>query len=337
MTQKTNAISWINRLVNWIESLPGPTWLFYLSMLLLFGFLNNATLWLDETLPLGVFDFYRTSIVIWVVYPLGLFQYLISTAKTSLHTFAPLLGTENSDLSLWETKFTKFPSRIAWLVLITGILFRYFQLAEIAGAANTSTFFSLTLAYNSIFGVFAYSTSVILITQSVRQMILVGQIHREARGISLFQLDAAHAFSNLTSRIGIGAFLLTLFSAIQNPELSIISIVFNISGLLVAMGAFVLPLAGMRTRLQILRKKKLSAVNQLIEKSFSKLNMSAEVADQKDVSILLSKIKGFIIERNEITNISTLPWETATFRGFATTILLPMFLWFVTRLLERFL
>ncbi len=337
MTLKTNATSWIDRLISWIENLPGPTWLIYLFMFLLVNLTNNAVLWLDGTLPFGTFDFYRTSVVVFVVYPLGLFHYLSISAKNAFQTFSPLLKKGKSEHSQWEKRLTKLPARIAWLVLIMTVLIRISRLEEIADSAISSNFFYLTFAYESIFGIFAFSISIILIIQSVRQLILVSQIHREAREISLFQLDAAHAFSNLTSRIGIGVFLLTVFSVIQNAEFDIITFVFNISGLLLAIGAFVLPLTGMRAQLQALKKKNLSTVNQLIEVSFSKLNMSAEATDQKDLSNLMTKVNGLIIERNEIRKISTLPWETATFRGFATTILLPVFIWFVTRLLDRFL
>jgi len=338
MTQRTNVISWIDRLVSRIESLPGPTWLIYLLMILILSIANNAFLWLAGTLPIGTFDFYRTSFVVDLIYPLGLFHYLSITAKNALQTFSPLLEKGKSELIQWEKRLTKFPARIAWLTLIVIVLFWFSQIEEIADSINTSGYlFYLSFAYESIVGMFTFLFSIILIIQSVRQMILVSQIHRETGEISLFQLDAAHAFSNLTSRIGIGAFLLTVWSVIQSPEFDIINFVFNISGLLLAIGAFVLPLTGMRAKLQALKRKNLSTVNHLIDVSFSKLNMSAEASDQKDLSNLMTKINGLIIERNEIRKISTLPWETTTFRGFATTILLPVFIWFVTRLLDRFL
>jgi len=337
MAKSKNSISWTDRLVTWIESLAGPSWLIYLLIFLIVSIVSNAVLWLDGTSPFGTFNFYRTSIVVFFVYPLGLLHYLKFTAKNALKTFSPLLKKGKSEYSLWENRLTILPARIAWLVLLVTIVYRFSQIEEIANPANTSSFFYLIFAYNSIFGIFAFSTSVILIIQSVRQLILVSQIHGEAREINLFQLEAAHAFSNLTSRIGIGVFLLTVFSLIQNSEFDFVSLVFNISGLLLAVGAFVLPLAGMRARLQVLKRNNLSTVNQLINVSFSKLNKSVEATSDRDGSNLSTKINDLIIERNEIRNISTLPWETATFRGFATTILLPVFLWFVTRLLDSFL
>jgi len=337
MAQKTQSISWIDRLVSWIDRLPGPNWLIYLLMLLIFGIFNNAVAWLARAVPLGTFDSYRTGIVVSSVASLGLLHYLRFTAKNALQTFSPLLEKGKSEVIEWEKRLIKFPARMAWFALVVVVLFWYSQLEEILGSANTSgIIFYLTFAYDSIFGNLVFSITIILIIQSVRQLILVSQIHREAGNISLFQLDAAHAFSNLTSRIGVGVIFLTILSILQNTEFNIIDIAFNFIGLLIAIGAFVLPLTGMRARLQGLKKKSLSKVNQLIEAAFSKLNASAEANDQKDLSKLMTKINGLIIERDEIEKISTLPWDTATFRGFATSILLPLFLWFVTRLLDSF-
>lgn len=43
-TKKLYPISWLNRLTNWVDSLPIPAWLFYVMLLLVLLILNNAVL-----------------------------------------------------------------------------------------------------------------------------------------------------------------------------------------------------------------------------------------------------------------------------------------------------
>jgi hypothetical protein len=48
-------------------------------------------------------------------------------------------------------------------------------------------------------------------------------------------------------------------------------------------------------------------------------------------------IKALIRKRQMLENISTWPWNPGIIRGFATTLLLPVFLRLVIQLLEGFL
>lgn len=42
-----------------------------------------------------------------------------------------------------------------------------------------------------------------------------------------------------------------------------------------------------------------------------------------------------ISQRDLIGRLSTWPWSTGTIRGFATTLLIPVAIWLITRLLDR--
>src|SRR5262245_13768152 len=69
-------ISWIDYLIARITRLPGPSWLFYLALLILLMVANNGLQWMDGTVPVGTFDQVRTTDVIFPVYFLALMHYL---------------------------------------------------------------------------------------------------------------------------------------------------------------------------------------------------------------------------------------------------------------------
>lgn len=55
------------------------------------------------------------------------------------------------------------------------------------------------------------------------------------------------------------------------------------------------------------------------------------MGDTKDAIAALMR------ERELIKSVSTWPWDPRMIRGFASALLLPVFLWLITRLLERLL
>ena len=56
-----------------------------------------------------------------------------------------------------------------------------------------------------------------------------------------------------------------------------------------------------------------------------------------DVSKLKTTLDVFNGEKTRIEKSSIWPWEWGTVRGFASTLLLPVFMWFVTSALEKWL
>ena len=45
--------SWIDRMIRWIDRLPGPPWLFYLTSTLALTVLITVVMWIDGSVPFG--------------------------------------------------------------------------------------------------------------------------------------------------------------------------------------------------------------------------------------------------------------------------------------------
>ena len=75
----------------------------------------------------------------------------------------------------------------------------------------------------------------------------------------------------------------------------------------------------------------------MLQLTSDRFHNRVENSDYDNLKGMETAIGTLIRERELFAKISTWPWDPGTFRGFASTLLLPIFLWLITRLLERFL
>ncbi|HLE51551.1 MAG TPA: hypothetical protein VI755_05790 [Anaerolineales bacterium] len=331
------ASSWIDRLIQWISRIPGPAWLIYVAALLAFALLNNAVFWLDGSLAAGSFDRIRVLDSGFIVYFVALYHHLSLVAGRSFQDFRPVLKTADSDIRILEYRLTTFPRQLGWLAILVGIGLGIVSVQSDPGSYGLDVAMTLLpVVYQSAAQIFVISALVALILQIIRQLRLVIDLHRQAAEIDLFQLAPVHAFASLTARAGIGLVVFMVFnglleySEITGAPLYVMVIV---GGL--AIFVFVMPLLGMRNRLKAEKARLLSVTNEALKVTIGRIHDQVNSNQQEDIAGLNTAMNALIVERNLIEGISTWPWEPSTLRGFASTLLLPIFLWLVTRLLER--
>jgi hypothetical protein len=113
--------SWIDRLTQWIDRIPGPSWLFYIASLLASALLNNAIFWMDGSLTMGSFEPVRVLDSFFIVFFIALYHHLSLVAGRSFQEFRPLLKSPDSELRVLEYRLTTFPRRLGWLAIFVGI------------------------------------------------------------------------------------------------------------------------------------------------------------------------------------------------------------------------
>jgi hypothetical protein len=69
----------------------------------------------------------------------------------------------------------------------------------------------------------------------------------------------------------------------------------------------------------------------------SMTNLHQSIAERKleEVELLVKAIEGVHRQQAILEQIPTWPWQPGTVRGVTTTVLVPIFLWVVLRVLER--
>lgn len=332
--------SWMDTLVGWIDGLPGHGLLFYILSGLGLGITINAIFWIDGSVPLGTIDPLNTSFSLFVLYWLILYQYLTHVGSRSLQTFRPLLDASDEDVERLEYELAKLPRWLGWLSIPIG--FGVFA-AEIPG--NPQEFGDLVpntalvpIGDVAITG-FMAACFICLLIRSIRQLRMVARLHSRATNINLLELEPAHAFSELTSRTGIGLIFVLVFSLVFAPATgkTAFDVITDMFVAVIAVAIFVVPLLGMRALLEKEKERVLKETSELLQTTRDLFHAKVKSRNYDSLEGMETAISTLIRERKLFEKISTWPWKTVTLRGFASTLLLPIFIWLITRLLERFI
>ncbi len=332
--------SWIDRLIEAIERTPGPSSLFYVVALLALALLNHAVFWLDGSLAAGSFDAIKLADALYIVYFVALYHHLSRVAKQSFQVFQPMLGSDDSDLRILEYRLTTLPGGLGWLAILLGLGFAIFFIQlEPADFGLDTALTLLPVIYLYAFLVVLFSSVFSLIFQTTRQLMLVNRLHRQATDINLFKLAPAHAFACLTARAGIGLVLIIVLNGLSNPsgvsDVDPFSLFSNVAVGVAAVITFSVPLLSMHSRLTEEKARLLNETNEAIQLTIGRIHEQVNSNEYEAMSGLNTAMGALSAERNLLESIPTWPWNPSTLRGFASTLLLPIFIWLVTVFLGR--
>ncbi|MGA9534114.1 MAG: hypothetical protein WBR18_15460 [Anaerolineales bacterium] len=329
--------SWIDGLIRWISGLPGPSWVFYLLSTLALGLLITVVLWVDGSVPFGSYGSMQGIFPPFVFYFLALYHYLTRVGSRALRTFRPFLDVDESELVRIDYELATLPRGLGWIGIVIALatLPPYFSGGQAFGDRNPNTAlpYVVAIAATTFFG----ATIFCLIFRSFRQLRMVHRLHAAATNINLLKLEPAHAFSGLTARTGGGLILLMILGYIYDPAAFYGA--YNLAGYatiaLPAVVTFFVPVMGMRDRLKEEKSRALGEASDLLEMTSDALEKKIRDQDYDDLQGMETAIRALIRRRELLDGISTWPWDTGTIRGFASTLLLPILLWLITRLLGK--
>lgn len=329
--------SWVDRLTWWVDRLPIPAWLTYTLGVLLVALMITLTLWVDGSVPIGSYGTFQGIFPPFVFYFLALYHYLTKVGSRSLGRFRPLLEADEAEFARIDYELATLPRGLGWLAIVVALvtLPNFFLSGQAFGDREPNS--ALPYVVAAVSAGFFGATIFCLIIRSLRQLRMVHSLHARATNINLQKLEPTHAFSGLTARTGIGIILLLILGYIRNP--SLIHGVWVYSYLIMAATAiviFLVPIMGMRDRLSEEKKRVLHETSDLLQLTGDKLDGKIRADDYSGLQGMETAIQALIRKREMLAKISTWPWNAGTIRGFASTLLLPVFLWLVTHLLDRF-
>jgi hypothetical protein len=168
---------------------------------------------------------------------------------------------------------------------------------------------------------------------------MVSHIHALATSIHLFHAGPVYAFSELTAHTGIGLIIFACFIILLSaPDPSDLFAYLSITSIVaVAVAAFVLPLQGMHQRLVKEKAQLETRINAGVEVAHEELQerlRTRNFAGGDDLDKLLSSLLSL---REVAAKLSTWPWQTGTLRSFLSALLIPILVWIITTVLERFI
>ena len=332
--------SFLDRFMDFVQRQRVPYWLTYLCCLVLEVAIFHILAWADGWMPLYTFNPLIATFPIWLWVPLAIMTYVDSVAVGALSSFRPLLDIDEEQYSRLKYEFTNMPSRGVFLSgLFWGInylLITYFgyQTAYV-GLGWGKVFSAMTFAV----GLFTYLTGSVIYYHSIRHLSLINRTVRMAKKFNLFRLDPVHAFSRVTSLIGISWMLMLTLTLLTLPiRLATgLGVAIMAVQILLAIAAFVLPLWFVHRRLVSEKRNLIAELNLRFQSAMDKLHHALDKNEKDDVDHFSNALMGMGAEREVLTAIPTWPWRAGTLTGFLSAIVLPIIIFLIQFAVEKWL
>jgi hypothetical protein len=331
---------WLDRLIDWIDRAPGSNVAWLVGFALLQATYVTGLCWWEGTLPVGDVDLPRLFVVVVAPYLLGTRFYLDRVACAALDDFRPALSVDDAELERMRYELTTLPARttlvltvfaavvflVNWVRIPTWILEQY---AHTLGAG---------LIAMGPLGLFTFTVGVLSIAQAVHQLQMVERIHGRATTIRLFRTKPLYAFSRVAAQTGMSLLLLIYYVTAVRPDVLLASPPLKalvLAMVATAVGCFILPLRGMHRRIAAEKDRALAMTALRFETLTARLHERFEAGDITDGDKLATQLAGVVAERDAVARVPTWPWDTTTMTAFVTTMVLPVIVWILQRVLTR--
>ena len=334
--------TWFERVMSRLESGRLPWWLLVTLVYLAVATLMTASFWLDGSAPVGTIG--RPAIdAFYPAYGLFMLLYLRRSGREAMDRFEPALrGVDTATIDGYRRRLTGMTDREALLGFLVGAAVGIVTVLEyLTGPTvrtdiiGTTPLSSGVVAVGSVLG---YSLGLIGVVFIISALRAIPDVHHAATTIDLRHPDPAHAFAPLSARGGILILLLVAFSAITDPAtFEGVNLPLALTLPVLAIVAFVAPLLGMRRRLEHQKATLLDESSVRIESLEVEVERSVDAGDLDRIRPLTDALGAYQAKRDRIARASTMPWDTATVRGFGTALLIPVATWLATTVLGRLL
>lgn len=334
--------SWIDRTLDWIDSLPIAGLPFFLILYLLLGLSMHSALWLEGLLPFGEVDSTMLFDMIWIPYGLGYLYLLKRAARGSIEQYHHVLEISDADFDSIAYRFITMPALpvlgLSALGLIGGItvgIGTEFSYQAAAGSTSSHVVWSVLSGGG-------YTFFPIVFYAALRHLRQISELYGRVERISLFNLQSLYGLSRVTMIVG--AFMVInvnmnyvweTFLGTRTQSLDQM-IGLSVAILVAALVVVVTPLWGIHRKIGNEKRKMLMEIAQQIEALHLALQDNLKAREYQNIQSIDRGLNTLFTMRNNIQAIPAWPWNPSTFRNFASAIMLPLLIWLAQRLLSQF-
>jgi hypothetical protein len=343
-------VDWLTRA---IERLPGPTWLAYVALLLV-ALAYIALEGVVSDIAIGVETVSYFGYAFFFVYPLAAYHYLARGAASAWDALRPVTVLDDAAAMRMRAEISTTPARpVAVIWALTAVANAATALAYPAGfdlANRPPAYVVLRVVSESLW---VAPVAIVLVYLVVRQLRIVARLHREVAQVDLLRPRPLHALSRLTARSAITLVVLAVASGLPLPGVSEAAwlgtiLFFSLPFLVLAAFVFFVPLRGMHGRLSAEKEWRVGEVSARLDATTEALHrlVDQETANHSDaersrlaqtrIDALNKALASLLAERDFVRRVSPWPWDASTFRAVVSAVGLPIALFLVYRLLERF-
>jgi hypothetical protein len=329
--------SWVDRLIDRIAALPGPSWVAYATGAVATGVIAHAAAWIDGFLEPAQFDLLLLSLAPFLVGSLAAIHYLDWAAARAWTTFRSTTAMDAEGAATFAYRLTTMPARpvVAWTIAGLAVMAAY--AAGTYGMPVDLEGEPVTFVVTTALGSAAFAAGGALLYHTIHQLRLIAGLSGAVERIDLLDQSPLHAFSGVTAVTG-GIALAGLYinavsdpASFGNPAIAGIWVLFVVA----AIACFVAPLYGIHVRIAAEKVRRLSDLNGRLGRSLEGLHRRADTGDLADADRYNDHLASLLAEREVIARVPTWPWDPGALRGFVTALVLPIALWFVYRVLEQ--
>jgi hypothetical protein len=334
--------SWINRLAAWIDARPGPAWCYYLALIMLVAGGQLAGSWWEGSYRHAIVGFACVFMGSSVFY-LGMIHYLDRIAASAFDRSRSIISISEQDAADLKHELTHLPARIVLPVTLAGITSGLLMVAgtEWGFVQVDQDFFGRSLFCQLYWRAALVADQIMfwnLIYHTIHQLRIVNRIYTQHAKIDLFNLSPLYAFSRLTACTAASTIFIAYLWVATYPWLSNDYLVIGswLIGILAALAGFILPLLGIHHRLVEEKQRWKGEAGKYLKLSICDFHQTIDARRLEEVDAMLKIIEGINREQAALEQIPTWPWQPGTVRGLTTTVVVPVILWIVVRVLEHF-
>jgi len=334
-------MSWFDRLISFLRSLPGPTWIS--------GFLIAGTMWLlfQGIIAIsrgGAPENFSLGLIVaasWSPLMATAFSYIKDITVQSLRKFRPISALDDTAYKNVSARLTEQSATEGWIALIISAVFMVpLRLSDptILGLAigmQPADTFVLALGW--------LNTSVVMmsIMRAWRILTTIEYLYSTDQQVNLFNRGPLFAFSRVASAFALNFVVMTYYffyigfpKETQNPLMVGVTLLL---GLPFTLAILIAPLYSMHIRMAEEKERLEAEVRTRIEQVVADLHRAMDSGQQAGLDPLNRLLSSLMTEEEYLRKIPTWPWEPGTPIRLISIVLVPPIIFIVQQLLLRFL
>jgi hypothetical protein len=299
--------------------------------------LAHAVYWMTGAMPPAAFSGKLALTAAWSSLCFAAHHYLRRAAGDSLADYRPVLRVSDPDFRALRQAFVRTPFGTTLLCILAAPILLWLVLLGDRSFYGLLTGVALADASVYVLGLWNSAWILMNLAQMGHYILGIDRLHARARRVDLFDRRPALAFSALSYRTSlVASVLIYLFVAVfrevlENPT----SLTIVVGGVILTLGAFVLPLRGMNRLLAQEKAMHLAEVRSRIQAGLADLHRRVDRGSAARLQAANLGLTSLIQEEAYLEGIPTWPWPRGMFARLGTLTLLPIGLYLTQRLLEQ--
>lgn len=335
--QQAPTPGFIDRLLAFVDRLPGPAALTYLIIGVGLALVAHVLFWASATFPVGTVSLN----VLLPAFGIAWFGWLLSTLnRVARETFAEFRPALNDPVyeEVYRRRLTSIRDRdaiLAGLATLTVIAIMYYGFVRQSVVTLPIEIESESVSA-PLWGAMGFVLGIVVL-HTIVQLRLVSHLSEVAANVDIFRPAPINAFSRLTAVSALGLIAFVVAYMLYTPEQPPAYVIQEIALLAVAVGSFVLPLRVMNKRLVGEKRRLLSDAQERLKAVLGRIHASIDANDLTNSEKLDHALASVRSEIDVLDHLRTWPWSTSTIRGFVTALLLPIGLIVFSQVVSKFL